>query len=71
MHPDADEFREIPSPVIAIDLFGDFEKRQINAVQGILIDRLAANKKIPVAESNQSKVPFDEFPVVCKSKLQF
>lgn len=60
VHPDADEFHEIPSHSYN-DLFSDFEKRQINAVQGILIDRLAANKKIPVKKSIEN--PFEEFPV--------
>jgi len=60
VHPDTDEFHEIPTSTYQ-ELFKDFDSQGINAVQGILIDRLAANCRVPV--DIMAKNVFDEFPV--------
>jgi len=60
VHPDGDEFHEIPNGSYK-NLLAEFDSLSINAVQGILIDRLSSDHKIPPNES--FKNPFDHFPV--------
>ena len=60
VHPDADEFHDIPTNTYK-ELFEDFDKKGINALQGLLVDRIAADYKVP--ESNIIKNAFKEFPV--------
>ncbi len=60
VHPDADEFHEIPT-VNYQELFTKFDSLSVNALQGISIDRLSSDYKIP--PNKFSKNPFEEFPV--------
>jgi len=59
IHPDSDEFHEYPSNLIQILSLCD--EKQINAIQGFLIDRLSEDGKVKTIEENKSI--FDQFPV--------
>jgi len=60
IHPDADEFHEIPASNYP-KLFAELDSLSINAVQGVLIDRLSVDYKIP--PNDFFKNPFEHFPV--------
>ena len=60
VHPDTDEFHEIPAPTYS-DLLNEFDKKGTNALQGMLIDRLTADGSVPL--NVMTKDVFKEFPV--------
>lgn len=60
VHPDTDEFHEIPAPTYS-DLLSEFDKKGTNALQGMLIDRLTADGSVP--PNVVTKDVFKEFPV--------
>ena len=59
IHPDFDEFHVYPKDLNSI--VGDFEKDGINAVQGVLIDRVADDGKIIEVQDDQTV--WEQFPV--------
>ncbi len=60
VHPDTDEFHDIPTDTYG-ELFESFDKEGINALQGLLVDRLAADCTVPPDMMTQDV--FQEFPV--------
>ncbi len=60
VHPDTDEFHEIPFNDYH-EMIVDFESRGVNAVQGILIDRLRNDCTIPKNIEGFNDI-FEEFP---------
>lgn len=66
VHPDFDEFHVFPKSLN--DVILEFEEKGINAVQGILLDRVSKDKKV----KNITKEPsvWQQFPLeTCFSKL--
>lgn len=61
VHPDADEFHEIPFDNYNL-FFNSLEGTNINAGQGIQLDRLSQDFK--VSNTNYNDNIFDEFPVM-------
>lgn len=62
IHPDADEFHEIPGNSYP-NLFKYLDSVDINALQGFLIDRLTENHTVPDTKQILSEDPFKMFPI--------